>query len=150
MDESQRNAALQAEYFHLQKTVEDFDSKALTIKAWSITFSLTVLVGAFATKAYPVFLIAAGSSLLFWVLEALWKSFQLGYYARIETIEQHFRTAKKSTHPFQISEAWIMRWGEAPWSEVWKLGWWPHVALPHVATVIAGLLLFVLSYLKVI
>jgi len=28
---------LKEEYFHLQDTVEDFDQKALTIKAWSVT-----------------------------------------------------------------------------------------------------------------
>ena len=30
---------LAQEYLFLQKTVEDFDARALTIKAWSVTFS---------------------------------------------------------------------------------------------------------------
>jgi hypothetical protein len=38
-------AALQAEYLQLQKTIEDFDARALTIKAWSVTFGLTALAG---------------------------------------------------------------------------------------------------------
>ena len=37
MDPAQLDAALQTEYLHLQKTIEDFDGKAMTIKAWSVT-----------------------------------------------------------------------------------------------------------------
>jgi len=36
MTDDQVDAALQAEYLHLQKTIEDFDARALTIKAWSV------------------------------------------------------------------------------------------------------------------
>ncbi len=71
MDTAQQLAAFQAEYFHLQKTVEDFDGKALTIKAWSITFNMAVLVGAFTSHASAVLLIASAASLMFWVLEAI-------------------------------------------------------------------------------
>jgi hypothetical protein len=81
--------ALQAEYYHLQKTIEDFDGRALTIKAWSVTFGLASLVGAFVSRASLVFLIAAAGAALFWLLESFWKAFQLGYYARIEKIEAH-------------------------------------------------------------
>jgi hypothetical protein len=38
IDQSQLTSALQTEYFHLQKTIEEFDGKAMTIKAWSVTF----------------------------------------------------------------------------------------------------------------
>src|SRR5450755_915315 len=79
------DAALQVEYYHLQKTIEDFDGRALTIKAWSVTFGFASLVGAFASKARLVFVIAAVGALLFWLLEAFWKSFQLGYYERVWT-----------------------------------------------------------------
>ena len=65
------NSALQAEYLHLQKTVEDFDSKALTIKAWSITFSLTVIGGAFVSHKELVFLLASVASAIFWYLETM-------------------------------------------------------------------------------
>lgn len=34
---------LKEEYFHTQKVFEEFDSKALTIKAWSITFSMAAM-----------------------------------------------------------------------------------------------------------
>jgi hypothetical protein len=67
MDQAQLTDALRTEYLHLQKTVEDFDSKALTIKAWSVTFSLAVLVGAFTSHSKLVVLVAAIASALFWV-----------------------------------------------------------------------------------
>jgi hypothetical protein len=145
MDASQRLAALQAEYFHLQKTVEDFDGKALTIKAWSITFSMAVLVGAFTSHAAPVLLIAAAASLLFWVLESLWKSFQLGYYARIAAIEASFRSGVPDLAPLQVNAAWMQRWSSMPWREVWRMAWWPHIALPHAVAVAGGLILYVLA-----
>jgi hypothetical protein len=146
MDDVQRIAALQAEYFHLQKVVEEFDGKALTIKAWSITFSMAVLVGAFTSHATPVLLVAAAASLLFWVLEALWKSFQLGYYHRIEAIEGYFRSPKKELPPLQVNEAWMERWNNTPWGEVFRMAWWPHIALPHALAAVGGVVLYVLAH----
>lgn len=145
MDAAQQFGALQAEYFHLQKTVEDFDGKALTIKAWSITFSMAVLVGAFTSHAAPVLLIASAASLLFWALEAIWKSFQLGYYRRIEAIELHLRSPDGEFPPLQVNEAWMERWSNTPWSEVWRMAWWLHIALPHVVAVLGGVALYVLA-----
>ena len=94
------DAALQVEYYHLQKTIEDFDARAITIKAWSVSFGLASLVGAFASKSHLVFLLAATGAALFWLLEAFWKSFQLGYFLRVKQLEVtfvprrrcHFRT----------------------------------------------------------
>ena len=145
MEQTQRLAALQAEYFHLQKTVEDFDGKALTIKAWSITFSMAVLVGAFTSHAMAVLLVASAASLLFWILEALWKSFQLGYYSRIESIEACFRSPGAELPPLQINEAWMERWRKTPWTEVWRMAWWPHIALPHAVAVVGGIALYLLA-----
>jgi uncharacterized membrane protein len=144
MDKVSIDTALQTEYFHLQKTIEDFDGKAMTIKAWSVTFSLAVIVGAFASHAAAVLLIAATSSLLFWFLETIWKTFQLGFYARAEQIEGHFRGDTKLTSPNQIGAAWMERWNNTPWSEVRRLALWPHVALPHAAVVVVGIFVFIL------
>ena len=145
MDQQQIATALQTEYFHLQKTIEDFDGKAMTIKAWSITFSLTVIVGAFASHSAPVMLIAATSSLFFWFLETMWKVFQLGYYARAEQIESHFRGEIELTSPNQIGAAWMEKWNNTSWSEVRRLALWPHVALPHAAVVVAGISIFLMA-----
>ncbi|WHZ10527.1 MAG: hypothetical protein OJF60_000966 [Burkholderiaceae bacterium] len=107
------DASLQAEYYHLQKTIEDFDGRALTIKAWSVTFGLASLVGAFASKGQPVFLIASLGALMFWLLEAFWKNFQLGYRERVDQIEGHFRGDSQLTSAHQISAnsftIWVRR-----------------------------------------
>ncbi len=150
MDAAQRLAVLQAEYFHLQKTVEDFDAKALTIKAWSITFSMAVIVGAFTSHAKHVLLIASAASLLFWFLETLWKSFQLGYYSRIQAIESCFRAEATELPVLQINEAWMERWTKTPWTEVWRMAWWPHIALPHLVAAVGGVALYALDYAGVV
>jgi uncharacterized membrane protein len=144
MDRAPLDAALQAEYLHLQKTIEDFDGKALTVKAWSVTFSLTVMVGAFASNAAAVLLVAAGASLLFWLLETLWKVFQLGYVARVEQIEAHFRGDLPAIAPHQIHAAWMAHWNATPWPVAVRMALWPHVALPHAAVAAAGVALFAL------
>jgi len=146
MDPSQLSAALQAEYFHLQKTVEDFDSKALTIKAWSVTFSLAVLVGAFTSHSNLVVLLAAIASALFWFLETLWKAFQLGYYYRIEAIEAHFRDESHRIAPGQICGAWMARWRKTTPGEILAMAFWPHIALPHCAVFLGGVVLFFLAH----
>ncbi|MEO8418801.1 MAG: hypothetical protein ABI475_08770 [Methylophilaceae bacterium] len=56
---------LRQEYFHLQSTVESFDEKALTIKAWSVTLSMVGIGAAFTAKMPLLLLLSAGASLLF-------------------------------------------------------------------------------------
>ena len=150
MDEPQLSVALQAEYLHIQKTIEDFDARALTIKAWSVTFGLASIAGAFASHASVVFLISSLGAVLFWYLETTWKVFQLAYYARSERIEKHFRTKEKLTAPFQIGASWQRRWEGMTRAEVRWVSLWPHVALPHALVLALGIVLFVLSSVGVI
>lgn len=145
MDASQLDAALQTEYLHLQKTIEDFDGKAMTIKAWSVTFSLSVVVGAFASHAPAVLLVAAVSSLLFWFLETMWKAFQLGYYERAARIEGHFRGETPLPAAHQIGVSWMRRWNGLSWREIARMACWPHVAMPHVVVIVVGTGLFAAS-----
>ena len=136
------DAALQVEYYHLQKTIEDFDARAITIKAWSVTFGLASLGGAFASKANLVFLLAAAGALLFWLLEAFWKAFQLGYYARVEQIEAHFRGGDEVQFPHQVSSTWQVWWESESWWVLGRTALWVHVALPHAFVVLGGILAY--------
>lgn len=150
MSDDQLRETLQAEYFYLQGVIEEFDSRALTIKAWSISFSLAAIAGAFASQAYLVFLVAFVSALLFWFLEATWKSFQLGYYQRAEAIERHFQGESAPIAPLQIGATWFRHWrsgGSTRWAQMML---WPHVALPHAAVALIGGLLFVLTALGIV
>ena len=138
----QVDAALQAEYYQLQKTIEDFDGRVLTIKAWSVTFGLASVVGAFVSKAHLVFLIAAAGAALFWLLESFWKAFQLGYYARVHRLEAHFRGEEHLDAPHQISAAWQEWWEGESWWILGRTALWVHVALPHAFVVLCGLLCY--------
>jgi len=150
MEEPQLSSALQAEYLQLQKTIEDFDARALTIKAWSVSFGLASIAGAFASHRAVVFLIAAFGALLFWFLETRWKVFQLAYYERAGLIERHFQGGARVEHPFQIGAAWHKAWSATTNAEATRMAVWPHVALPHAFVFVAGVLMFVLAWLSVI
>ncbi len=96
---------LQKEYFLLEEMFENFDSKALTIKAWSVTVSMAGIGAAYAYKTKELLILSAGSALLFWAIEALWKLFQRAYTKRIEEIESYFRSEIGQLSPLQISRA---------------------------------------------
>ncbi len=141
---------MQAEYLQLQKVIEDFDARALTIKAWSITFSLVALAGAFASHVTAVFLVSSISALLFWFIEGSWKTFQYAYYDRSGKIEAYFRGEKKIEAPFQIGTSWYKRWRSGGLAKLTQIMLWPHVALPHLIIVVIGLLLFLLASFGVV
>ncbi len=88
MEESFVTRLLKEEYFHIQSVIENFDGRMLTIKNWSVSFSLVAIGGAFATKAGAAFLIASLSALIFWFSEALWKTFEYAYYDRSGKLEE--------------------------------------------------------------
>ena len=150
MNDDQLRSALQAEYLHLQKAVEDMDARAVTIKAWSISFSLAAVAGAFASKAASVLLLACASAVLFWWLEARWKTFQDAYYGRIDAIERHFRGELALPSALQIRAAWYASWNGGSRRRLWQIMSWPHVALPHAAVAALALLLYGLEWFGVI
>lgn len=135
---------LKEEYLQLQKIVEEFDGKALTIKAWSVTFSSAAILTAYIQKAPIVILIAAISSLLFWLIEAFWKVNQNSFYDRIYEIENHFKDSKKNPiQPFSIASTWRKSWISKKRDRyVFKVLAWPHVFLPHAFISISGILLY--------
>ncbi len=144
MNDDQLRAALQAEYLHLQNVIEGFDGRILTIKAWSITFSLVAIGSAFASHAPEVLLVAGLSALLFWFLEASWKSFQVAYYERADAIEAFFRGETLVIQPFQVGNAWYAAWKSGRSMRLLRLLAWPHVAVPHVVVALIAFTLFAL------
>jgi len=133
---------LSQEYVLLQKTVEDFDARSLTIKAWSVTFSSAGLGLAYQQHGRPLLLIAAGSALVFWIVEAMWKVNQQAFYRRIRQIERHFRGGDQ-TPPFQVATMWAEAFNKN--KTYWltpRVMQWPHVILPHVIVMLVGIALF--------
>ncbi|MER2508673.1 MAG: hypothetical protein ABTQ27_07925 [Amaricoccus sp.] len=139
--EKARADQLQAEYLHLQKTIEEFDAKSLTIKAWSATLTTAGIAAAYTQNAPPVLLITAGGGLVFWLIEIAWKVSQDAYYPRVEMIERCFRDQRFDQAPFQISAWWPAPFG-AQAARVVRALYLPRVFLPHLVVALAGLCLY--------
>jgi hypothetical protein len=137
---------LKDEYLLIQKLYEDFDTRIITIKGWSATIGLAAIGAGFQYGKY-LWLFAAGIGLIFWVLEAMWKSFQYNYEDRIKLLEGGFRSGDIDTiKPFQIYTAWE----EAFQSEGYitsikgNMGL-PLVFFPHIVPILVGPLIFILN-----
>jgi hypothetical protein len=90
-----------------------------------------------------VFLFSGCSAALFWVIEALWKTFAWAYTPRITKIEEAFRTSKfGEIHPFQIQmDCWVAWKAEALVQFLGRLMIW-NVLLPHAVIVVACIALW--------
>jgi hypothetical protein len=135
---------LQAEYFHLQKTVETFDERALTIKGWSVTVSMFGIGAAYLQHVPYLLLLSSGSALLFWIIEALWKTFQRAFSLRLEEMERYLNgeaAEQEFKYPY-ISLSWSSYWRSVSFMQVF---FWPHVFLPHLIIFLVGLGLFMLG-----
>jgi hypothetical protein len=153
------------EYFALVKSVADYDQRLLTVKGWGVTLSLAALGLGFQYRAYGFFLIAAASSLAFWVIEHAGKRHQMRHYVRIREIEvNQYLRASKEEKPFS-SPRTDWSWHTARKTLAGSSGqdrsavehrgrnWWygmagvlPHVALPHAITLAIGLFFFYQGY----
>jgi hypothetical protein len=95
-------------------------------------------------ESHFLWLFAVGAAIVFWLVEAVWKSFQYMYGPRIQELEQAFRQERfDDVAPLQIYTSWFevfQQEGFGIWSNVYL----PIVAFPHVITVIVGITLFVL------
>ena len=143
MDEENENELLLAEYLKLQDIIEDFDKRALTIKAWSVTLSAAGIVTSYTQGSAAILAVATVSAFFFWLVEGTWKVNQQCFYGRVWRIERSFRDHEPIV-PLQIATRWSSEYQEKKsMLYLWRVLWWPHVALPHVMLVLlgAGLLL---------
>ena len=156
-----REELLKEEYFQLQKTIEDFDGRTLTIKAWSVTFSATGLGLAYELSRPELLLVAAASAWVFWLIEAAWKVHQRAFYRRVDQIEDWFGGRKLSSPPeegkkpkdgepkagppapLQILNQWRASYRGESWWELWvKPSFGLGVLLPHFLVTAAGIYLY--------
>lgn len=149
------------EYFALVKSVADFDQRLLTVKGWGVTLSLAALGLGFQYRAYGFFLIAAASSLAFWIIEHAAKRHQMRHYVRIREIEvNQYLRAGADRHTIsspRIDWSWhtarkvlagqpdqhlkpVEHRRRNTWYRI--AGLLPHVALPHAITLAVGLYFF--------
>lgn len=133
---------LRQEYFQLQTTIESFDAKTLTIKAWSVTLSMAGIGAAYFQAKPVVLLLAAFSAFLFWIIEALWKTFQYAFYQRVYTIERYFSGETDTITAPRIAHAWSQSWHAGGTRRLMTVMMWPHVLLPHAVVAVGGVVLY--------
>ncbi len=143
-DEKEKRGLLKDEYLHLQQIIREFDNRAVTIKAWSITFSMTTVVGAFVYHISVAFWLSCVSSLMFWLIETYWKTFQYAYYDRTGKIEDYFSGDLKTIVPMQIGKSWYKRYQTGGAKRFMKIMFRPHVSLPHNIVFVSGIVLYIL------
>ena len=153
------------EYYEILKIVGEFDGRLMTVKGWGVTLSLAALAWGFQYGHYGLFLVSALSGLGFWLIEGTMKRHQLRYYLRMREIEvlQYQRgvdeKARAQSSP-RIDSSWSYAGtlyagtGSPEYQPLavqgprrsYRLAWFfPHVFLPHLVSVLAGLALLVLG-----
>lgn len=134
---------LAQEYLLIQKIIEDYDGKALTAKAWSVTFSAVAIGLSYDKQQLAILIVSIISSLAFWLVESLIKVNQLSYYDRASAIEQHF-AGNSPQHPFQILKSWHDSFNKnGKYKYILRVIFWPHVFMPHLAVAIIGTALLI-------
>ncbi len=144
-----RIAYLKDEYLFLQKTYEDFDARAITMKGWSATIGLTAIGAGFYQSPF-LWPFAALASLVFWGLETTWKGFQYTYAPRITLLEKAFlKQAFDDVAPFQIYTSWFDVVGRRGFrfAQHMRLG---VVMFPHIVIIVVGIALFLSESLGVV
>ena len=154
--------ALLREYYEILKIVGEFDGRLMTVKGWGVTLSLAALAWGFQYSHYGLFLVASLSGLGFWLIEGAMKRHQMRFYLRMREIEvlQYQQGTDESARAFsspRIDSSWSYAGAlyrgkhsseycpiavQGP-RKSYRFAWFfPHVFLPHLVSVIAGLVLF--------
>lgn len=144
MDTNLKTTYLKDEYLLLQKFYEDYDSRVIIFKGWSATIGLAAIGAGFYQSSY-LWLFAAVISLICWILESIWKSFQSMFGPRMSLIEKAFRDDDFSTiSPFQIYTSWFETLKQRGFRifHFFKIG---IVIFPHAAIILVALVLFILN-----
>jgi len=152
------------EYYEIFRTVNDYDKNLLTVKGWGVTLSLAALAWGFQHSHYGLFLVASLSGIGFWLIEGAMKKHQMRYYYRMREIEvlRYERIKKDAPEAIPsplIDSSWsyaglvyegskqefrpmLNRGVRKSYRRVW---FFTHVLLPHMLSVVAGLILFCLG-----
>jgi hypothetical protein len=136
---------LKTEYFKLQDFYEASDSKAQTIKGLSATICLAAITFGFSYKSEFIWLLAALTSLVIWIIEAKWKQFQYCYADRIEQIEEAFKKNDfNEIKPLQIYSSWFKTWRKGEYKVI-ELMFMKIVMIPYLYAIVICLVLFIIK-----
>ncbi len=132
-----------AEYVLIYAAYEDFNGHFLTLKGWSVSVSLAAIIAVYSKKlgssGKVVLWIAALSSIPFWILDTLWKSYQKAYLARLIDLEAIENCAAVNSHKLGFIAAWDKAWKEFGMCD-WA-GCIANSAFPHAFVLLIGVFL---------
>ena len=158
--------ALLREYYEILRIVDEFDKRLMTVKGWGVTLSLAALAWGFQHAHYGLFLLAALRGFGFWLIEGAMKRHQMRYYPCMREIEvlQYERMPNPRVRVLsspRIESGWSHAGAlyaekhsteyhpektEGPRAS-YRFAWFfPHVCLPHVVSLVAGLTLLYLGW----
>ncbi|MDW3646065.1 MAG: hypothetical protein R8P61_03305 [Bacteroidia bacterium] len=145
MEDRQKIELLQAEYLHIQRTLEEYDSKALNLKIWATSVTIVLLGFAFFAQNEILFILPPLTAAIFWLIEIQWKNFQYAHYERAGKIESYFAGNLSDIQAMQIGEDWYKSWKKGGISRFLKTALRSHVILPHALLLLIGILPFILG-----
>lgn len=138
---------LENEYFHLYSVVENFDSKSLTIKAWSVTLCVGIAGSGAFTDHYDLLIYAAVASFLFWLIETYWKTFQYAHYRRLGQIEAYLSGDQPQIDCLQIGRSWYTSYKDGGGKRFLRIMFRLPVLLPHGNMAVGFALWYLLTIL---
>jgi len=138
---------LTQEYYKVFDVINDFDKRLMTVKGWGVTLSLSALAWGFQEGKAGLFLVAALSGLAFWLIEGTMKRHQMRYYFRMQEIETlSEQSVISEAYLPKIHYSWINAKQKSEKKLVYLFVWLlPHVLLPHIVSVVAGITFFNLA-----
>lgn len=147
MAKDQHANLLKDEYLFLQHCYEENDRSSLWIKCIAIVVFSALMI---ATAAWPgphLPLVATAVSALFWLTEAIWKTFQGRLEERIIAIENHFQTTGGDLPPLQIYSTWLRQRGGvvALLQEYAKSTIRPTIVVPYLFLMLLSLTAFYIA-----
>lgn len=132
------------EYELLYTTYENYNQQSLTLKGWSATVGLAAILAIYSEKIGKFgrtgIVAAAVSVIPFWITDAFWKSYQIAFLGRIESLEKITNCSAQTEHSFGIVSVWRDAYSSWDWLGTMYL---PNVALPHAFILILGMYLAV-------
>jgi hypothetical protein len=144
-DIRRRDEALK-EYYFTQELVDRYDERSLQIKSWSITASGVAIGFGFTADRPALFLLGSIGSLIFWYLEALWKSIQAVHIEKSHELEKILNKPELSYDGPSISGNFAEKFRtRAPRRNAFKIMRYRNVWIPHLFIILFGVLLFLLQ-----
>jgi hypothetical protein len=136
-----------AEYLLLQGFYEDYDKRALSLKALAIPLLGAGLAFGLKEKSEAILAATIAIAASLWLLEAIWKSFQYRHAERIQRIEGYYRKGSfgDAGPPFQVFSSWrnaskLYYSSPVAWLRIFIL---PFVMLPYVVILAFGVVALV-------